>query len=362
MDKIEKLLREIEESSKEYKTESYSMSIGELVNLYKNGEIVINPEFQRYFRWSNNQKTKLIESILLGIPIPYIYVYQKSDGKWELVDGLQRVSSILQFMEELKEYPPLVLDKTRFLPSFQNFVWENGDADYESFPDSLKLAFKRSRINLTIIHHQTGEDAKLEVFKRLNTGGAFASDQEIRNATLVMENKDIYDWFEELANYEKFLDSISITKRLQDEQYHFELVLRYLACSYTTYSRQDVKDYLDEALDEIINSETFDYQAEKQNFFKLFTLLSNTLGEDTFKKFNGEEFKGKFLESAYEVITVGLGHNIEDYQVGIDEELIKEKIQKLWSTGEFVNNMGSGSNASSRLPKLIPFSKKYFEK
>lgn len=74
--------------------ESYQMSIGELINLYKDGELDIHPEFQRVFRWSDYQKTKLIESIMLNIPIPPIFVSQNEEGVWDVIDGVQRLSLI----------------------------------------------------------------------------------------------------------------------------------------------------------------------------------------------------------------------------------------------------------------------------
>ena len=91
------LIEEIKVRVKEFKTDGYPMSIGEIINLYESREMVINPNFQRFFRWSQAQKTRFIESILLGIPTPAIFVYQRDDGVWELVDGLQRISTILEF-------------------------------------------------------------------------------------------------------------------------------------------------------------------------------------------------------------------------------------------------------------------------
>ena len=70
--------------------------------MYDNAEIVIDPEFQRLFRWKIGQKSKLIKSLLLGIPVPSIFVFEKEDAKWELIDGLQRISTILEFMGRLK--------------------------------------------------------------------------------------------------------------------------------------------------------------------------------------------------------------------------------------------------------------------
>ncbi|MCL1803987.1 MAG: DUF262 domain-containing protein [Eubacteriaceae bacterium] len=73
------------------------------MNLYKDGELDVHPEFQRFYGWDEEQKTKLIESILLGIPIPPIFVSQRRDGIWDVIDGQQRLSTILQFTHLLKE-------------------------------------------------------------------------------------------------------------------------------------------------------------------------------------------------------------------------------------------------------------------
>ncbi len=77
------------------------MSFGELINMYDAGELIIDPEFQRYFRWDIYQRTRFVESILLGIPVPSIFMAEDSNGKWEVVDGLQRISTILSFFGKL---------------------------------------------------------------------------------------------------------------------------------------------------------------------------------------------------------------------------------------------------------------------
>lgn len=97
------LSEEVNSRRKEIRTDGYPMSIGEWLSLYESEEIDIHPEFQRFFRWSVEQKTALIESILLGIPIPPIFVSQRDDGVWDVVDGLQRLSTIFQFAGVLKD-------------------------------------------------------------------------------------------------------------------------------------------------------------------------------------------------------------------------------------------------------------------
>src|SRR6185369_5990798 len=75
------------------------LSYGEIVNLHANKELIIQPEYQRLFRWSPEQKSRLIESILIELPIPQIFVIENADGVYELIDGLQRISSVLQFVD-----------------------------------------------------------------------------------------------------------------------------------------------------------------------------------------------------------------------------------------------------------------------
>ena len=132
-------------ASKIYR-ESYQMSIGELINLYRDGEMDIHPEFQRVFRWNEYQKTKLIESIMLNIPIPSIFVSQNDDGVWDVIDGVQRLSTIFQFVgilkdEEGNKLPPLTLQKTDYLPSFAGVQWENSisELSFTAFSDSFHL-------------------------------------------------------------------------------------------------------------------------------------------------------------------------------------------------------------------------------
>src|SRR5437588_9016610 len=122
------LQQEIDARRSEIRTDDYAMSIGEWISLYENKEIDIHPEFQRFYRWDSWQKSRLIESILLGIPIPPIFVFQRRDGIWDVVDGLQRLSTIFEFAGILRDenrnlLPPLELEKTEYLPALEGVTW-----------------------------------------------------------------------------------------------------------------------------------------------------------------------------------------------------------------------------------------------
>ncbi|MBO6531716.1 MAG: DUF262 domain-containing protein [Muricauda sp.] len=359
---MEELLQQIESRRTSFKTDGYSMSIGELVNLYENDEIIIRPEYQRLFRWTHGQKVKLVESIILGIPVPSIFVYQDENGIWELVDGLQRVSTILQLFGVLKDEEPLVLEGTKHIPSLEGFKWENNDKQKE-LPQGLKLAIKRAKINLTIILSDSDKRAKFEVFQRLNTGGSNASNQEVRNNVMLMVKPEVFTWFNELATNPDFLETLSLSDRLYDEQYHMELLLRFIALAHYEYNhKKDVGDYLDDINEDLLNNTTIDFDSIKTNFESTFATLNQILGEKSFKKYNGTDFKGKFLESSYEAVSIGLASNIEKYNLPLENGLILDKIKGLYNEEVYIQTSGSGSNAKNRIPKLVPFAKDYFSK
>jgi uncharacterized protein with ParB-like and HNH nuclease domain len=80
------LVAEIEKAQRTVSTDQYPMSIGELASMYRDGELILNPKWQRFFRWSVSQKSALIESILIGIPVPPIFCYEREDSRWEIID------------------------------------------------------------------------------------------------------------------------------------------------------------------------------------------------------------------------------------------------------------------------------------
>lgn len=166
---------EIDKIRQQIRTDSYSMSIGEWISLYEKSEIDIYPDFQRCFRWSNHQKSTFIESILVGIPIPPIFVSQRDDGVWDVVDGVQRLSTIYEFVGILKNdksennAAPIALQKTTYLASLEGKKWDDPKDKDNSFTPTQRLLIKRSKIAVNIIEKESDEMIKYELFQRLNT-------------------------------------------------------------------------------------------------------------------------------------------------------------------------------------------------
>lgn len=358
---------EIDSMRKEIRTDGYSMSIGEWISLYERDEIDIHPEFQRLFRWDNTQKSNLIESILLGIPIPPIFVSQRKDGVWDVIDGLQRLSTIYQFVGVLKDdsgklIDPMQLERTRYLPSMESKKWNDPEDQDGSFTPEQRLLIKRSKIDASIVLRESDEIAKYELFQRLNTGGSHLTPQEVRNCIAVMINSDFQRWLANISNNQSFLDAIGISDKNLDEQYHLELALRFIVFSTLNieeYERsKDVGEYLTDMMVSIAQSKDFDYDGTEKRFVETFTLLASGLGSDSFRRYTDGNFKGGFLLSPYEVIAFGVGYHYPNFPT-IDR--VKENIKLLHSNDVYKKWSGSGVRANTRLPQLIPLGRELFQ-
>lgn len=358
---------EIEQRSKEIHTENLGMSIGEMMSMYSDGDLDIHPEFQRFYRWTDYQKSRLIESILLNIPIPSIFVAQREDGVWDVVDGLQRLSTILEFTGYLKDEngepkPSLQLQKTTFLPSLENKIWELGEDD--SFTEAQQRYFKRSRLSFVIVQKESDKSSKYELFQRLNTGGSSLTPQEVRNCLLVMSDPSYFERLKSLAEYEPFLNSINISDKNLEEQYEKDLVTRFLVLKNVDISVisgiVDLSNYLDE---QIVNyfEQNIDTWNEVESIFKrTFSLINEHVGENAFRRYNTikRSFYGGFIVSAFEMVALNLANNI-DYWESKPEEIL-DKIIACWDKINAEGISWKGFSASGRLPKTISIGREIF--
>ena len=357
---------EVQAARKQVVTDGYEMSLGEIINLYKDEELVIDPVFQRLYRWEDERKTRFIESLILGIPVPPIFVYQDDSGVWEIIDGLQRLSTVLQLTGDLKgdqaeQLGPLVLNGTRFLQSLNGKRWKetSPEAD-DGIGQTLQIEIKRARMRVEILKAESDIAAKFELFQRLNTGGANLSDQEVRNCIAVSLNRDFYDWLISCSNEAPFVRTTSQTDTALAAQGGVELALRFFAFRFVPYrAGLDVHEYLDDALMKMATDPAFDMNAESGIFTKTFQFLDEALGDRAFKRWNGANFTGKFLMSVFEIMATGVSHNVEELEaLGQQQRVtfINSVAQAIWANDIFVQNSGAGVRGTTRLSKLLPIS------
>lgn len=362
------LQEEIDKTRQDIRTDGYLMSIGEWISLCENSEVDIHPEFQRFFRWSDHQKSTLIESILLGIPIPPIFVSQREDGVWDVVDGVQRLSTIYEFAgifkdDKNKVKPPLILQKTKYLPSLVGKKWDDPDDEENSLTQAQRLLIKRAKIAVSIVEKESDEMAKYELFQRLNTGGSIATPQEVRNCVLVMLNKNLHQWMRSLADFEPFKTCIALSERLYEEQYDMELLLRFILLfnidEQELKSLGDVGVFLTEKMVDLAVKEDLNYEHLENAFKTTFNILYETMNDDSFKRYSSEKdrFMGGFLLSSYEVIALGIGYHYRNLP---PSEQIRSRVKTVWESKIYKDWSGAGTTAARRLPRLIPFGRETF--
>jgi len=358
------LEKELLIKSKEVHTESYSMSIGEIKNLYEDGDLDLYPEFQRFFRWEDEKRFRLIESILLGIPLPSFFVYQRQDGIWDVVDGLQRLSTIFEFMGVLKNekgevFPPLVMRGTKYLPLLDGMSW-NSTNPFKEVPESVKRDFKRKKLDFNIILKHSDESTKYELFDRLNTGGSTATSQEVRNGILIRENRAVYDLIDRLSSDESFVNTTLLSENNLEERFDLELISRFIIlrnANLSKLSSTTASEFLTEELVKIANS-SYDWENEVEIFKKTFALIYDELQGNAFKKFNHKKnrFEGGFVVSAFDAIALGIGSNINS----IDKKNIKDNVLRFWEAKDKGELRWAGRNSTSRLQITIGFGRKLF--
>lgn len=334
------LNEQITSNAKKINTTEYRMSIGEIINLYRDGEIVIDPDFQRLFRWDIFQKSRLIESILIGIPLPSIFIQQRDNGIWDVIDGLQRLSTILEFVGELvlngEKVGKIILNKTELLPDLQ-------EKTYDDFSKETQLIFKRFALNLVILKKESDPEAKYELFDRLNSGSK-VNEQEIRQAIYRHKKKKSIELIERLSETNSFKNLISISDKRLRESFDKELVLRFFALSYCPDKFKEygssVKTFLDKYLVNDFDEDKLDeYEKKFTDFFELLS-EENRIEKSIFHGKNG------FSIAKYEVIILGMSYNEAPPS---DIEIIKEKISNFESETWFQNSITKNSFMRKRL-------------
>ena len=159
------------------------VSYEEIIEMYKQDELIIRPEYHRLFRWNAKQKTSFIESILLGIPIPPIFVMEDKNGIWELIDGLQRISTIISFFGVLKENLTAsdsvnyhsddtredLIHTNKWTLDAGAFVTELEGYNIDTLPKKYIIDLKRAVFRVEILHGESNTAMKYELFRKLNS-------------------------------------------------------------------------------------------------------------------------------------------------------------------------------------------------
>lgn len=370
-EKVALLEKEVSDERKRLSSDRLDISFGELINLYKNNELIIRPEYQRLFRWSEAQKTALIESIILSIPIPPIFVAEDKNGVWELVDGLQRVSTFISFFGELKgsgwtidyqedidrsgveeeeEIDEESGEETGERKTINKWTLQEGGLvkslqgfNVDNLPTNLKINLKRAVCRVEILRGESSTSMKYELFKRLNSGGSKLTPQEIRNAIYRGVNPRLNELLLKVSQSKVFKSLTQLSSGKLNELYDQELVLRFFAFYKNAENvNENMEKFLNDFMERTVQNANFDYDVYESLIMRVLELIDQI--EDN-KIFRNE--RNLFVPAYFEGILIGVAQNIETYAE--DLELLKSKITQLKSDKDFKRYSGTASNSRSRI-------------
>ncbi|TNE51884.1 MAG: DUF262 domain-containing protein [Sphingomonadales bacterium] len=172
------------------------------------------PGYQRELIWTPAKQSKFIESVFMGLPIPFVFFWQDSDGRMEIVDGSQRLRTIRDFMDN-----KITLRGLETIPAANGFR-------YSDFPESRRLKFAETPIRVIILDNSTDAVTRTEMFARINTGGTTANDAEVRRGSLPGTFMDL---IVALAKIPEFVDLTPVSQSLINQREREELVTRFFA-------------------------------------------------------------------------------------------------------------------------------------
>ena len=222
--------------------QQYDYAVRTLVDMVIEGDLILNPDYQRLYRWEPEKASRFVESIVLNIPVPVVYFAEEGDGTFSVIDGQQRLTSLLNFIkpETGKE---LRLSGLKLRPDINGMLF--GD-----LARTDRSAITKRPIRCIVVLNESDQALKFEVFERLNTGSSSLTEQEVRNS---IYHGNFNDLIKEFAHNAKFLEMIALPDQHKRNMKAEELVLRFFAyrdLGETTHYPGNYTEYLNNYMEQ----------------------------------------------------------------------------------------------------------------
>lgn len=345
------------------KTQNVEYDLETLVKRIKNNLIKLDPEYQRRHRWSLETSSRLIESLILNIPVPVVFISQdvdvddevgESTSRYTVIDGQQRLTAIYDFLNG-----KFALQDLETLPEL------NG-AFYKDLPPFLTRRLDERTIKCLRIDSTVDEQVKYDIFERLNTGSVKLEPQELRNATA---RGPFNDLIKKLARNPHFmsliqvdaknLDSSPKVKKMED----VELVLRFFALKDGRYRnlKKGFKEFLTSSLTEFNNSSQAELSEYEDQFAAYMEFISTKVGPDAFSKWRYDTVPPKRMSSfnaaVYDAVAVGIAECFTPDEVrnvpDATAAMVAGYRQALFDDPEFFASVSGSVNDAAKVTKRI---------
>ena len=339
-----------------------SMTVQKLYDQWKSGGIKARPDFQRGFIWDKKKASRIIESMMLGVPIPPIYLAENEDDKLIVIDGQQRLLSAFSYIDNL--FPPHngMYPSHEFPLSNLKILSDLNRISFFELSSQNQDLVRNYEMSLVIIGKDSDYDARFEIFERLNTGSVKLNEQEIRNCIF----RGSYNKFlKKLAADNEFQNILSYpqyAKRMND----VELVLRFCAFNRNDYHKfkQPAKQFLNNEMREHLNISQEEQDIIEKMFRKSVSLTKSVFGSKAFRRFTFDKsgsphghFEQKiFNKGLFDIIMYGFSL-YEKQQVMPNADDIRQKLIELMSNDEEFIDAIAGAGTESKEKIQIKFDK-----
>lgn len=262
MDQLEKQRRQVD-------FDTYDILVQQLIAMVESGAIDVAPVYQRQFRWDNSKRAHLVESVFLGVPVPSLFMATNRDATWELVDGVQRLSTLIQYAGGEKARARLGLQTPLLVDGLDKLSELNGTTFFD-LPESIRLQFLLRPIKVITLSDKSDLVVRFDLFERLNTGGVALTNQEIRAC---IYRGQFNEFLERLAKDADFRNVVRLTQRQEADGTREECVLRFFAFlhNYKLFVHSVVQ-FLNEYMRDAPAS--FQYEANEKCFRETFRQLT----------------------------------------------------------------------------------------
>ena len=326
----ESAIDSIPKDERHLRTQAYDMSISDIIAKIKAKDIVLDPDYQRNYVWDEKRASLLVESILLNVPIPVIYVAEDDDGAWDVVDGLQRLSALSRYFDN--EFKLKGLDVLNEL---------NGQKYKDLNPKASRL-LRNGILRLILIFKESHADIKYEIFMRLNRGAVKLTEQELRNCLYRGRFNDLLHELVGQGLIQTLLDLDAPHYRMADA----ELLLRHFMikggydpstgkiATYTGNMRSSLNHYMAK----VRNLPAPEIDALKKDFLSAAVKVAEVFGPDAFHRINADgSFDDRLNRAIMDAVMVGVGfHSLEIIRT--NKDAVKEVLRTLINNDKDFND------------------------
>jgi hypothetical protein len=325
------------------RVDTRQLTIDLVLNRIEHKELDLAPEFQRQADiWTKEAKSRLIESILIRIPLPAFYVDATNEEKWLVIDGLQRLSTLKQFVLDQK----LQLTGLEFLSNLENHT-------YEQLPRNYQRRIKETQLTIYVIEQGTPPEVKFNIFRRINTGGEPLSPQELRHALNPGKAPKI---LYELANSTEFTQVVKLSEKRKSRRDDQEFVLGFIAFKITyskDYKNGEIKKYrgrdyfFNHVMIELNKMKDEDIETLKEQFYISMNRAYKIFGDYAFRKISKKKTKtsplNKSLFEAWSFILSELEFSEFEILCRRKDKLLEKFMEKRESDEEFEKSISQAA-------------------